>query len=69
VYLDIEASSNIQIHIYFVVLQYFYNIIVSILDPTMRLYKRPVKSWVCDLWGPEDDPVKVETCRPDSILF
>jgi hypothetical protein len=27
------------------------------------------QSWICFLWGPEDDPVKVETCRPVYIPF
>jgi hypothetical protein len=42
---------------------------VSIWDPTMRFCKKSMSSWICFLWGPEDDPVKVETCRPDSILY
>jgi len=26
-------------------------------------------SWICFPRGPEDDPIKVETCRPDNTLF
>jgi len=26
-------------------------------------------SWICFLRGPEDDLIRVETCRPDNILF
>jgi len=26
-------------------------------------------SWICFLSGPEDDLIKVATCRPDNILF
>ena len=26
-------------------------------------------SWICYIRGSEDDLIKVETCRPDNILF
>jgi hypothetical protein len=35
----------------------------------MRFCKTYMWSWICFLWGPEDDPVKVETCRPVYVLF
>ena len=35
----------------------------------MLFCKTYMQSWICLLWGSEDDPVKVETCRPVYILF
>ena len=40
---------------------------VSILDPTMHL--NIDSSWICFPRGPEDDLIKVQTFRPDNILF
>ena len=40
---------------------------VGIWDPTMHW--NVDSSWICFLRGPEDDPINVETCRPDNILF
>jgi len=40
---------------------------VSIWDPTMHL--NIDSSWICFLREPEDDLIKVETCRPDNIIF
>jgi len=40
---------------------------VSIWDPTMHWNIE--SSWICFPRGPEDDPIKVETCRPDNVLF
>ena len=40
----VTTNLNIQTHVYFIGLQYVYNIFVSILDPMIRLYKRPVQS-------------------------
>ena len=34
------------------------------------LYFNAIDScWICFPRGPEDDLIKVETCRPDNILF
>ena len=38
---------------------------VSIWDPTM--HRNIDRVWFPR--GPEDDPINVETCRPDNILF
>ena len=40
---------------------------VSIWDPTM--HRNIDSSWICFPRGPEDDLIKVETCRPGNILF
>ena len=40
---------------------------LSIWDPT-RLWNLD-SSWICFTRGPEDDPIKVETCRPNNTLF
>ena len=39
----------------------------SIWDPT--LHCNIDSSWTSFSRGPEDDLIKVETCRPDNILF
>jgi len=39
----------------------------TLWDPTMRW--NIDSYWICFLREPEDDLIKVETCRPDNILF
>jgi len=42
----------------------------ALWDPTMNFYKKNLRNLgSVFLWGPEDDPVKVETCRPDNMLL
>jgi len=33
------------------------------------MYSNINSSWICFLRGPEDDLIKIETCRPDDTLF
>ena len=40
---------------------------VIIWDPTM--HRNIGSSWICFLRGSEDDLIKVDTCRPDNIIF
>ena len=35
----------------------------------LYLYIYIESSWICFPRGPEDDVIKIETCRPDNILF
>jgi len=39
----------------------------GIWDPT--IYRNIDSYWICFPIGPEDDLIKVETCRPDNTLF
>ena len=58
------------LHMYSTISSVFYNIYCEHLGShNAFLQKKSMKSWICFLWGPDDDPVKVETCRPDNILF
>ena len=62
---------NIPPHIFQYIQTYVFDIhitlSVSIWDSTIHWNIN--SSWIYFLRGPEDDPIKVETCLPDSIIF
>ena len=35
----------------------------------INIYIYIYSSWICFPRGPEDGLIKVETCRPDNVLF
>ena len=40
-----------------------------LLGHHQALWENRSKNWICYPTGPEDDLIKVETCRPGNMLF